>query len=57
MIIKGHMLSLKVGEQQNGISLSQFLKDEVSASKPIIHFGWSTKKSVSIKNLPTMLQK
>lgn len=44
MIIKGHTLSLKVGEQQNDISLSQFLKDEVSASKPIIHFWMEHQK-------------
>ncbi|WP_342499422.1 RluA family pseudouridine synthase [Bacillus sp. FSL W7-1034] len=51
MIIKGHMLSLKVGEQQNGISLSQFLKDEVSASKPIIHF-WMEHQKVRLNQKP-----
>ncbi|MEK5496435.1 RluA family pseudouridine synthase [Bacillus sp. FSL M8-0077] len=51
MIIKGHTLSLKVGEQQNGISLSQFLKDEVSASKPIIHF-WMEQQKVRLNQKP-----
>ncbi|MCY7693100.1 RluA family pseudouridine synthase [Bacillus altitudinis] len=51
MIIKGHTLSLKVGEQQNGISLSQFLKDEVSASKPIIHF-WMEHQKVRLNQKP-----
>ena len=51
MIIKGHTLSLKVGEQQNGISLSQFLKDEVSASKPIIHF-WMDHQKVRLNQKP-----
>ncbi len=51
MIIKGHTLSLKVGEQQNDISLSQFLKDEVSASKPIIHF-WMEHQKVRLNQKP-----
>ena len=51
MIIKGHTLSLKVGEQQNGISLSQFLKYEVSASKPIIHF-WMDHQKVRLNQKP-----
>ncbi|NQD51981.1 RluA family pseudouridine synthase, partial [Bacillus altitudinis] len=51
MIIKGHTLSLKVGEQQNGNSLSQFLKDEVSASKPIIHF-WMEHQKVRLNQKP-----
>ena len=51
MIIKGHTLSLKVGEHQNGNSLSQFLKDEVSASKPIIHF-WMEHQKVRLNQKP-----
>ncbi|QGX66721.1 RluA family pseudouridine synthase [Bacillus sp. ms-22] len=51
MIIKGHTLSLKVGEQHQGISLSQCLKDEVSASKPIIHF-WMEHQKVRLNQKP-----
>ncbi|MBD3861013.1 RluA family pseudouridine synthase [Bacillus sp. 28A-2] len=51
MIIKGHTLSLKVGEQQHGTSLSHFLKTEVSASKPIIH-DWMEQHKIRLNQKP-----
>ncbi|MDM5297320.1 RluA family pseudouridine synthase [Bacillus pumilus] len=51
MTIKGHMLSLKVSEQHHDTSLSQFLKTEASASKPIIHF-WVEHQKVRINQKP-----
>ncbi|MGG1962501.1 RluA family pseudouridine synthase [Bacillus pumilus] len=51
MIIKGHMLSLKVDEQYHHTSLSHFLKTAVSASKPIIHF-WMEHQKVRLNQKP-----
>ncbi|MFJ5963969.1 RluA family pseudouridine synthase [Bacillus sp. NPDC093026] len=51
MNIKGHMLSLKVNEHHNDTSLSHFLKTEVSASKPIIHF-WLKHQKVRLNQQP-----
>ncbi|MFP3421246.1 RluA family pseudouridine synthase [Bacillus sp. SIMBA_154] len=53
MSIKGHTLSLKVGEQQHGASLSHFLKTEVSASKPIIHF-WMEHHKIRLNQKPAL---
>ncbi|KPN13073.1 pseudouridine synthase [Bacillus australimaris] len=51
MIMKGHTLSLKVGEQQHDTSLSHFLKTAVSASKPIIHF-WMENQKIRLNQKP-----
>lgn len=51
MNIQGHTLSLKVGEQHQDTSLSQFLKTAVSASKPIINF-WMEQQKVRLNQKP-----
>ncbi|PCK22411.1 RNA pseudouridine synthase [Bacillus pumilus] len=51
MTIKGHTLSLKVDERHHNTSLSHFLKAEVSASKPIIHF-WMEHEKIRLNQKP-----